>query len=155
MLGNEKTQHLESAFVMRYGDSIPSRVRVPLHQGLTGAAAGTRRAVRVADTLADPRFLGCEVDTGVAVRSELVVPLLMQDRLIGVLDLESAETHAFTAEHERMLSTLGSYIAIALEHARLYEEARESERRLRADVDTAREIQCLRFPAGSPKTPGS
>src|SRR5260370_10655327 len=117
MLWNEKTQHLESAFVMRYGDSIPSRVRVPLHQGLTGAAAGTRRAVRVADTLADPRFLCCEVDTGVAVRSELVVPLLMQDRLIGVLDLESAETHAFTPQHERMLSTLGSYIAITLGNA--------------------------------------
>src|SRR5260370_14363528 len=59
-------------------------------------------------------------------RSELVVPLLMQDRLIGVLDLESTEPHAFTVEHERMLSTLGSYVAIALENARLYEEARES-----------------------------
>ncbi len=154
MLWNEKTQHLESAFVMRYGDSIPSRVRVPLHQGLTGAAAGTRRAVRVADTLADPRFLGCEVDTGVAVRSELVVPLLMQDRLIGVLDLESAETHAFTAEHERMLSTLGSYIAIALENARLYEEARESERRLQEDLATAREIQRQLLPTGARGVPG-
>src|SRR5229473_2385229 len=115
MLWNDKTQHLESAFVMRYGDSIPSRVRVPLHQGLTGAAARERRSVRVSDTLADPRFLACEVDTGVTVRSELVVPLLMRDRLIGVLDLESAETHAFTAEHERMLTTLGSYISTALE----------------------------------------
>src|SRR5690242_13865383 len=92
MLWNEKTQHLESAFVMRYGDSIRSRVRVPIHQGLTGAAAATRRAVRVGDTLSDPRFLACDVETGIAVRSELVVPLLMQDRLIGVLDLESAET---------------------------------------------------------------
>src|SRR6202040_1570019 len=88
MLWNEKTQHLESAFVMRYGDSIPPRTRIPLHQGLTGAAAGERRAVRVSDTLLDPRFLACKIDTGVAARSELVVPLLMQDRLIGVLDLE-------------------------------------------------------------------
>src|SRR5258708_31882254 len=61
MLWNDKTQRLESAFVMRYGDSIPSRVRVPLHQGLTGAAASGRRSVRVSDTLADPRFLACEV----------------------------------------------------------------------------------------------
>jgi phosphoserine phosphatase RsbU/P len=154
MLWNEKTQHLESAFVMRYGDSIRSRVRVPLHQGLTGAAASARRPVRVADTLADPRFLACEVDTGVAVRSELVVPLLMQDRLIGVLDLESAETHAFTAEHERMLSTLGSYIAIALENARLYEEARKSERRLQEDLSTAREIQRQLLPTGARDVPG-
>src|SRR5713226_1485407 len=154
MLWNEKTQHLESAFVMRYGDSIPSRVRVPLHQGLTGAAASARRSVRVTDTLADPRFLACEVDTGVAVRSELVVPLLMQDRLIGILDLESAETHAFTPEHERMLSTLASYIAIALENARLYEEARESERRLQEDLATAREIQRQLLPTGARDVPG-
>jgi sigma-B regulation protein RsbU (phosphoserine phosphatase) len=154
MLWNEKTQHLESAFVMRYGDSIPSRVRVPLHQGLTGAAASARRSVRVTDTLADPRFLACEVDTGVAVRSELVVPLLMQDRLIGVLDLESAETHAFTAEHERMLTTLGSYIAIALENARLYEEARESQRLLQEDLSTAREIQRQLLPSGAREVPG-
>src|SRR5467141_2275390 len=57
MLWNEKTQFLESVFVMRYGDAIPVRLRVPLHQGLTGAAAAQRRPVRVADTLADPRFL--------------------------------------------------------------------------------------------------
>jgi sigma-B regulation protein RsbU (phosphoserine phosphatase) len=154
MLWDENTQHLESAFVMRYGDAIPARTRVPLHQGLTGAAASQRRSVRVADTLADPRFLGCEVETGVAVRSELVVPLLMQDRLIGVLDLESADTHAFTAEHERMLATLASYIAIALENARLYEEARHTERRLHEDLSTAREIQRQLLPSGVREVPG-
>jgi len=154
MLWNEKTQHLESAFVMRYGDTIPARMSVPLHQGLTGAAATTRRSVRVADTLSDPRFLACEVETGVTVRSELVVPLLMQNRLIGVLDLESAETHAFTAEHERMLATLASYVAIALENARLYEDARDSQRRLQDDLSTAREIQRQLLPSGAREVPG-
>ena len=80
MLFDEKSQQLETAFSMRYGDSIPARIRVPLNQGLTGAAATERRSVRVADTLTDSRFLACEVETGVSVRSELVVPLLMQDR---------------------------------------------------------------------------
>jgi phosphoserine phosphatase RsbU/P len=154
MLWDEKTQHLETVFTMRYGDSIPVRMRVPLHQGLTGAAATERRSVRVPDTLRDPRFLACEVETGVSVRSELVVPLLIQDRLIGVLDLESAETHAFTAEHERMLVTLGSYVAIALENARLYEEARQTERRLHEDLSTAREIQRQLLPTGAREVPG-
>jgi sigma-B regulation protein RsbU (phosphoserine phosphatase) len=154
MLWNEKTQFLESVFTMRYGDSIPVRTRVSLDQGLTGAAATTRRSVRVADTVSDARFLACEVETGVAVRSELVVPLLIQDRLIGVLDLESAETHAFTAEHERMLATLASYVAIALENARLYEEARESQRRLHDDLSTAREIQRQLLPTGAREVPG-
>src|SRR5207249_583451 len=111
MLWNEQTQLLESVFAMRCNDSVPARTRLPLHQGLTGTAAGERRVLRVHDVNEDPRYIRCE--TGVAARSEIVVPLLMKDRLIGVLDLESTKPHAFTLEHERMLSTLGSYVAVA------------------------------------------
>ena len=152
MLWNEQTQLLESVFAMRCNDSIPARTRLPLHKGLTGTAAGERRVLRVHDVNEDPRYIRCE--TSVEARSEIVVPLLMQDRLIGVLDLESTQPRAFTLEHERMLSTLGSYIAVALENARLYEEARESERRLRADLDTAREIQRQLLPTGAREVPG-
>jgi phosphoserine phosphatase RsbU/P len=152
MLWNERTEHLESAFSLRYGDTIPSRLRVPLHQGLTGTAAGERRVLRVGDTLEDPRYIKCDV--GFDTRSELVVPLVLQDRLVGVLDLESTDAHAFTAEHERMLVALASYIAIALENARLYEDARETERRLNNDLTTAREIQRQLLPTGAREVPG-
>jgi phosphoserine phosphatase RsbU/P len=152
MLWNEQTQLLESVFAMRCNDSIPARTRVPLHQGLSGTAAGQRRVLRVHDVNEDPRYIRCE--TGVDARSEIVVPLLMQDRLIGVLDLESKEPRAFTLEHERMLSTLGSYVAVALENARLYEEALQNERRLRTDLDTAREIQRQLLPTGAREVPG-
>jgi sigma-B regulation protein RsbU (phosphoserine phosphatase) len=152
MLWNEQTQLLESIFTMRYEDSIPVRLQLPLHQGLTGTAAGQRCVLRVNDVREDPRYIQCE--SGVEARSELVVPLLMQDRLVGVLDLESTAPHAFTTEHERMLTTLGSYVAIALENARLYEEARESERRLRSELDTAREIQRQLLPTGAREIPG-
>jgi sigma-B regulation protein RsbU (phosphoserine phosphatase) len=152
MLWNESAQMLESVFGLRYGDSIPTRLRLPLHQGITGTSAGERRTIRVADTRTDPRYVQCEND--VCVRSELVVPLLLQDRLIGVLDLESTDPNAFTAEHEQMLATLGSYIAIALENARLYEQARETERRLQGDLATAREIQRSLLPTGAREVPG-
>lgn len=152
MLWNEQTQLLESVFAMRCNDSIPARTRLPLHRGLTGTAAGERRVLRVHDVTEDSRYIRCE--TSVETRSELVVPLLMQERLIGVLDLESTQPHAFTLEHERMLSTLGSYVAVALENARLYEEARENERRLRSDLDTAREIQRQLLPTGAREVPG-
>jgi sigma-B regulation protein RsbU (phosphoserine phosphatase) len=152
MLWNERTQLLESVFAMRYEDSIPTRLRLGLHQGLTGTAAGERRILRVNDVTGDPRYIRSE--TGVDARSELVVPLLLRDRLIGVLDFESKEPHAFTLEHERILATLGSYVAIALENARLYEEARESERRLRSDLDMAREIQHQLLPTGAREVPG-
>jgi sigma-B regulation protein RsbU (phosphoserine phosphatase) len=152
LLWNESTQLLESVFGMRYEDSIPTFLRVPLRRGLTGAAAAERRAVRVDDVLTDARYIQCE--TSVDTRSELVVPLLLQDRLIGVLDLESTEPGAFTLENERMLATLGSYIAVALENARLYEEARENEFRLQDDLNTAREIQRQLLPHGARGIPG-
>jgi len=152
MLWNQQTQLLESVFAMRCNDFIPARTRVLLHKGLSGTAAGQRRVLRVHDVKEDPRYIRCE--TGVDARSEIVVPLLMQDRLIGVLDLESTQPHAFTLEHERMLSTLGSYIAVALENARLYEEALQNERRLRTDLDTAREIQRQLLPTGAREVPG-
>jgi sigma-B regulation protein RsbU (phosphoserine phosphatase) len=152
MLFNERTQQLESTFAQRYGDTIPSRMTIPLHTGLTGTAAGERRVLRVNDTLEDSRYIKCDV--GHDTRSELVVPLLLQDRLIGVLDLESTEANAFTAEHERMLGTLGSYIAIALENARLFQDARENQLRLQDDLSTAREIQRQLLPTGAREVPG-
>src|SRR5260370_26511937 len=77
MLWNEQTQLLESAFAMRYEDSIAPRMQLPLHQGLTGAAAGERRVLRINDVAEDPRYIRCE--SGVETRSELVVPLFLQD----------------------------------------------------------------------------
>jgi sigma-B regulation protein RsbU (phosphoserine phosphatase) len=152
MLWNEQTQHLESIFAMCCGDSIPARLSVPLHKGLTGTAAGERRILRINDVTDDPRYIHCE--TGVEARSELVVPLLLRDRLVGVLDLESTKPHAFTAEHERMLQTLGSYIAVALENARLYQETRDVQLRLQQDLDMAREIQRGLLPNGAREVPG-
>ena len=152
MLWNESTQLLESVFGIRYQDSIPTVLSLPLREGLTGTAAAERRPVRVDDVLADARYIRCE--TGVDTRSELVIPLLLQDRLVGVLDLESSEPRAFTAENERMLATLGSYIAVALENARLYEEARANQLRLQDDLNTAREIQRQLLPHGAKGIPG-
>ncbi len=152
MLWNEASQHLESVFSQRYEDPHPVRLRMALNEGITGTAAAERRAVRVNDVMNDPRHITCELglDTG----SELVIPLLLQDRLIGVLDLESTEKNAFTEQHERMLATLGSYIAVALENARLYEEARENQVRLQEDLNTAREIQRQLLPHGAKGIPG-
>lgn len=152
MLWSDKTQLLEGVFAMHYEDSIPSRFRVQLGEGVTGSAAANRTSIRVPDVLEDSRYITCE--TKILVRSELVIPLLLRDRLIGVLDMESAEPGAFSTEHERMLTTLAPYIAISLENSRLYEEARRNEQRLLAELDTAREIQRQLLPRGAREVPG-
>ncbi len=152
MLWNEMTEMLEGVFAMHYEDTIPARFRVKLGEGITGTAAETRKAIMIPDVRLDPRYIHCETSQG--VRSELVVPLLLQDRMIGVLDLESAEPNSFTPEHERLLTTLSAFIAIALENSRLYEEARKNEQRLLAELDTAREIQRQLLPRGAREVPG-
>lgn len=152
MLWNETAQELESVFSIRYEDTIPARVRMCINQGITGAAAAERRIIRVDDVRLDTRYLACGNE--MAVRSELAVPLLLQNRLIGVLDLESTELNAFTAEHERMLNILGSYIAVALENSRLFEETRKTQTRLQDDLETAREIQRQLLPSGAKEVPG-
>jgi sigma-B regulation protein RsbU (phosphoserine phosphatase) len=125
---------------------------MPLHQGITGTAAAERRTIRVVDVRLDPRYVSCGEE--VEVRSELVVPLLLRDRLVGVLDLESTVPQAFSAEHERLLNILGSYIAVALENSRLFEDARENQTRLMNDLETAREIQRQLLPSGAKEIPG-
>ncbi len=152
MLWDEEAQVLESGFSMRFDNAIPSRFQMSLHQGITGAAAAERRTIRVVDVRLDPRYVRCGND--VEVRSELVVPLLRQDRLVGVLDLESTEPHAFTADHERLLNILGSYIAVALENSKLFEQSRENQARLQNDLETAREIQRQLLPSGARGVPG-
>ncbi len=130
MLWNEQTQRLETIYALKYADTISLSTCLGLDQGLTGAAASERRVVRVPDVRLDPRYIACQ--HGVEVRSELVVPLL----------------------HEQMLQTLGTYIAVALENARLFEQVRENERRLQNDLGTAREIQQQLLPTGAREIPG-
>jgi sigma-B regulation protein RsbU (phosphoserine phosphatase) len=154
MLWDEEAQVLESVFSMRYEDAIPARLRMPLNQGITGTAAAEKRTIRVNEVRDDPRYIACELDCEVEVRSELVVPLLRVGRLIGVLDLESAKPNAFKADDEPLLNILGSFIAVALENSRLFEESRETQRRLQNDLDTAREIQRQLLPTGAKEIPG-
>jgi sigma-B regulation protein RsbU (phosphoserine phosphatase) len=152
MLWNEKVTQLEGVFSVHFGEPIPARFRVPLYKGITGHAAGERKSIRVDDVRSDPRYV--EFPNSEKVRSELVIPLTLQGRLIGVLDLESINLRAFNAEHERMLGILGSYIAIALENSRLYAASRENELRLKSDLDTARDTQRQLLPQKPHKIAG-
>ncbi|HMD43477.1 MAG TPA: GAF domain-containing SpoIIE family protein phosphatase [Candidatus Acidoferrum sp.] len=154
MLWDEAKQTLESVFSVRYEDSIPARLLMPLNQGITGAAAAQKRTIRVEDVRNDPRYLACSLDGEVELRSELVVPLIRLNRLIGVMDLESTKIGAFTADHEQLLNILSSFVAVALENARLFEESRETQLRLQNDLETAREIQRQLLPTGAKEIPG-
>ncbi|MBV9145713.1 MAG: SpoIIE family protein phosphatase, partial [Acidobacteria bacterium] len=84
-------------------------------------------------------------------RSELCVPLIYQERAIGVLDLEHTRRNYYNEDHVRTLTTLAAQIAIAIENARLYERIARQEQRLERDLAMAREIQMRLLPPVLPK----
>lgn len=148
---NARSQRLETIYSSSASGCIHREHGLALGQGLCGTAAALRQTIRVGNVQLDPRYEACHDDQ---TRSELVVPLLFKERLAGVLDLESDQYNAFTADHEQFLSTLASYVGIALENASLYERLREDERKLAADLDTARRIQRYLLPKKTPWVPG-
>src|SRR5579863_4821442 len=139
----EKLQH---RFSLRFNESIQLKHEIPLGRGLIGYAAETRQAVLVPDVKKDPRYIEANPET----RSELVVPLIYKDKVIGVLDLEHTRRGFFTEDHKRTTTTLAAQIAIAIENARLYEEVARQERRLERDLALARELQVRLLPQVPP-----
>lgn len=137
---------LEMQLAVQYGEKVQVP-RVRLGEGLVGYAALHREPVLVADVSQDPRYIKLVPD----VRSELAIPLLLKDRCIGVVDLESPELDAFSKRDVEILSLLASQAAVAIENARLYEQVRANQERLEKEVRFAQRVQAALLPAGPPK----
>ena len=149
LLLDEKEKVLRHRFSLRFDERVQID-SINVGEGLTGAAAKTRKPVLARDTSTDPRYI--EIHKG--IRSEVAVPLIAKDRVIGVLDLESEAVGYFTDDHVRMLTTIAPQIAISIENARLYAEIAARERRMDADLGAARELQALLLPRSGPNVPG-
>lgn len=85
-------------------------IRIPLDKGVCGATARLRTTQRVEDVHAFPGHIACDADS----RSELVVPVIANDRLVGVLDLDSPVPSRFTAADQAGAEALVARIAAAL-----------------------------------------
>ncbi len=140
----EKLQH---RFSLRFNENVHVKREIPLGRGVVGHAAETRQAILVPDVSKDPRYIQGNPET----RSELAVPLIYKDKVIGVLDLEHTRRGFFTDDHRRTMMTLAAQVAIAVENARLYEEIARQERRLERDLALARELQMRLLPQALPK----
>ncbi len=140
----EKLQH---RFSLRFQENIHLKHDIPLGQGLVGWAAQNKQSVVVPDVSKDSRYIKLNPET----RSEMAVPLIYKDNVIGVLDLEHTRRGFFTEDHRRTVTTLAAQVAIALENARLYEEIARQERRLERDLALARELQVRLLPPALPQ----
>ena len=140
----EKLQH---RFSLRFQENIQLKHDVPVGTGIVGYAARHKEAVLVSDVSKDARYISSNPET----KSELAVPLVYKDKVIGVLDLEHTRRGFFTDDHRRTIATLAAQIAIAIENARLYEEIARQERRLERDLALARELQFRLLPQKNPR----
>jgi phosphoserine phosphatase RsbU/P len=147
LLLDSSGQKLQHRFSLRFQENIQLKHDIPLGDGLVGYAARQKMAVLVPDVSKDPRYIKLNQET----KSEMAVPLIYKDNVIGVLDLEHTRRGFFTEDHKKTVSTLAAQIAIALENARLYEEIKRQEKRLERDLALARELQFRLLPQSLPQ----
>jgi sigma-B regulation protein RsbU (phosphoserine phosphatase) len=149
LLIDAEQKSLRHRFSIRYDQRV-NIDNIPLGKGITGAAATSGEIVRVHDTGSDPRYIASHPD----ILSEIAVPLTLQHRVIGVMDLESERIGYFTDDHARTLSLLTPSVAIAIENARLYQEIGERERLMEEDLKAAFELQTVLLPPEAPEVEG-
>jgi len=147
MLLDPAGETLQHRFSLRFQENIHLKNDIPVSKGIVGFAVEQKQAVLVRDVKKDPRY----IETNPETRSELAVPLIYKDNVIGVLDLEHTKRGFFTDDHLRTMTTLAAQIAIAIENARLYEQIARQERRLERDLAMARELQFRLLPQSRPK----
>ncbi|MBZ0321074.1 MAG: GAF domain-containing protein [Anaerolineae bacterium] len=110
--------------------------RWKIGEGVAGKVAATGQTMYIQDTQAVPDFIYLEP----TLRSMLAVPLNFNDQVIGVLSIDSDTSHAFTADHERVLNIVAAQVAAAIENARLLQETRQRTAELE---DAYRRLQSL------------
>ncbi|HSB62106.1 MAG TPA: GAF domain-containing protein, partial [Vicinamibacteria bacterium] len=149
LLVDEERDELVLRKWVNFGPAMERR-RLPISEGLCGAAVRSKEPILVGDVRKDPRYVSLIPEA----RSELVVPLVNKDRVVGVFDLESPALDRFTEEHVKVLTPLASQVAVAIENAALYAALKKNERRLQRELRIARDIQRALFPEESPAGPG-
>lgn len=91
--------------------AMTPHTRIPLHQGICGAAASTGKTVVVDDVSKDPRYLACSVET----KSEIVVPLFVRGEVAGELDIDSFFPAAFSKDDQELVEYCAALIGKQLE----------------------------------------
>jgi sigma-B regulation protein RsbU (phosphoserine phosphatase) len=139
LLPENDGRYLKHRFAIGYPRDLAENLRIPIGQGITGTAAASGHSVRVGDTSKDPRYITA-IDS---VRSELAVPLLLQGKCIGVLDIQSRHLDYFTRDQQQILTLLASRLAVAIENARLFQQVRSQAETLLLLNEVSRETSSI------------
>jgi GAF domain-containing protein/HAMP domain-containing protein len=124
LLTNKDKQMLEVKASVGYAEDI-TNMKIEVGKGVTGWVAAHRRPLRLRDVSEDPRYIQTSANT----KSELAIPLIYRNEVLGVINVESEQLDAYSENDEEMLGTLGGSLAAVIANARLLEQIRaQSER---------------------------
>ena len=119
-------------------------------EGMVGYVAATRQMRYAPDVTRDPYYMACEP----ATRSEVAIPLQVENDLVGVFTASHCELNAFSPEQLRMLQGLCAHVAVAVQNARRFHNERDQRERMSREAEEARSIQQALLPRSSPLIPG-
>jgi sigma-B regulation protein RsbU (phosphoserine phosphatase) len=120
--------------------------RLKLGEGFIGRVAENGHAIISPDVSTDSRYFPARTRT----KSEMVAPIVSNDKVIGVFDLESDSLNAYTEDDLSLLQLLTSQVAIIIEKVRLHEQLVE-QKRIQAQLEIARQVQLELLPDNDPK----
>ena len=153
MSGSSKTPTQACEFhteaVRGYDIEELSELRLKIGEGFIGTVALTGEPVISPDVREDPRYINARSET----RSEMVAPIISNEEVIGVFDLESDRLNAYTSDDLQVLLLLASQVAIIIEKVMLHEQLIE-KKRLEGQLEVARQVQLELLPASDPKLEG-
>jgi phosphoserine phosphatase RsbU/P len=141
LLINERSEDLRMRFQIGHTTEV-ERMRIKLGRGIVGEAALQRKSILVEDVSKVENYIVANPN----VRSELAVPLVVKNKVIGVVDLQSETIGYFTLEHQRLLELVASRMAIAVENARLYTRVSRQAQTLGVLNEISREITSILDP---------
>lgn len=124
-------------------------LRLKIGEGIIGHVAQTGEPVISPDARHDPRYINAREET----RSEMVAPIIANDEVIGVFDLESDQINAYTPDDLQVLLLLASQVAIIIEKVMLHEQLIE-KKRIQGQLEVARQVQLELLPACDPQLEG-
>ena len=137
LLNPEKQEFFVRTSIGRPKDE--SDIRIPFGKGLIGTAAQEKKPVYVPDVGQDSRYLAHFPET----KSEVAIPLMVRDEVVGVLDIQSEQLDAFDSETLDLLTLFSTQASIALENARLYTLEQRRSRQLEAINAIARQTTAV------------
>jgi GAF domain-containing protein len=129
LLSDKEQKNLEVRASIGYPNEESAKLKIPFGVGITGWVAQHRQPQRVNDVAKDSRYIAVNAK----VQSELAIPLIYRNEVLGVLNVESSRAGAYSENDEEMLGTLAGSLAAIIAHSRLLEQFRtqiERERML-------------------------